>query len=54
MGNPGAFEWVAGVFRGNSKKINLVNCAGSPGTGAARTERVKPHAAFDCGAGLGI
>lgn len=46
MGNPGAFEWVAGVFRGDSKKINLINSAGSPGTGAARTEAVKPRAAF--------
>lgn len=54
MGNPGAFEWVAGVFRGDSKKINLLNSVGSPITEAVRTETVKPHAALDSGARLGI
>lgn len=49
MGNPEVFEWVADVFRGNSKQINLVNSAGYSRNEAAGTGTVKPHAVFDLG-----
>lgn len=35
MDNPEVFEWVADMFRGNSKQINLVNSAGYSRNGAA-------------------
>lgn len=46
MGNARAFEQVVDMFRGNSKQINLVNCADYPRNGTARTKTVKLHGMF--------
>lgn len=49
MANPEVFEWVADMFRGNSKQIDFVNSAGYSRNGAVRTGTVKPHAVFHLG-----